>query len=66
MPRLPAGTCPMPACRARPHPSPVIIEAVGIGVTLQSLLDPESVPVELAAKGIELILSTGRIIDGAP
>jgi AcrR family transcriptional regulator len=49
-----------------PRDLAIIIEAVGIGVTLQSLLDPESVPVELAAKGIELILSTGRIIDGAP
>lgn len=48
-----------------PRDLAIIIEAVGIGVTLQSLLDPESVPVELAAKGVELILSTGRTIDGA-
>jgi AcrR family transcriptional regulator len=47
-----------------PRDLAIIIEAVGIGVTLQSLLDPESVPVELAAKGVELILSTRRTADG--
>jgi AcrR family transcriptional regulator len=47
-----------------PRDLAIIIEAVGIGVTLQSLLDPESVPVELAAKGVELILSARRTVDG--
>lgn len=47
-----------------PRDLAIIIEAIGIGVTLQSLLDPESVPAELAAKGIELILSTRRTADG--
>jgi AcrR family transcriptional regulator len=38
----------------------IVIEAIGIGITLQSLLDPVSVPAGLAATGIELILSRGR------
>lgn len=56
-----AGTvAPLP-----PRDLAIVIEAIGIGVTLQSLLDPESVPVDLAAKGIELILSAGRAGDGS-
>jgi AcrR family transcriptional regulator len=47
-----------------PRDLAIIIEAVGIGVTLQSLLDPESVPLELAAKGVELVLSARRTVDG--
>jgi len=43
----------------------IVIEALGIGVALQSLLDPASVPVGLAAKGIQLILSAGRAGGGA-
>jgi AcrR family transcriptional regulator len=48
-----------------PRDLAIIIEAVGIGVTLQSLLDPASVSIGLAAKAIELILSAGRPSDGA-
>lgn len=48
-----------------PRDLAIIIEAIGLGVTLQSLLDPASVPIGLAAKGIELILSPGRAGDGA-
>jgi AcrR family transcriptional regulator len=47
-----------------PRDLAIIIEAIGIGITLQSLLDPESVPMGLAAKGIELILSAGLAGDG--
>jgi AcrR family transcriptional regulator len=49
-----------------PRELAIIIEAIGIGVMLQSLLDPESVPQELAAKGIELVLSPGPPGKGAP
>lgn len=46
-----------------PRDLAILVEAIGIGVTLQSLLDPSSVSMGLAAKGVEQILS-GRAREG--
>ena len=48
-----------------PRDLAIIIEAIGIGVTIQSLLDPGSVPAELAATGMGLVLSALRATEGA-
>jgi AcrR family transcriptional regulator len=48
-----------------PRDLAIILEAIGIGVTLQSLLDPEGVPPELAVTGMGLVLATLRDAEGA-
>ncbi len=40
------------------------VEALGVGVTLQALLAPESVSMGLQAKAVEILLGGGRRADG--
>jgi AcrR family transcriptional regulator len=48
-----------------PRDLAIVIEALGVGVTLQSLLAPESVSMGLQAKAIELVLTAGPPGGGA-
>jgi AcrR family transcriptional regulator len=44
----------------------IVIEALGLGVALQSLLDPEMVSIGLQAKTLGLLLGAGRASAGPP
>ncbi len=43
-----------------PRELAIVIESLGIGVTLQALLDPETISVGLQAKAVSLLLGAGR------
>jgi AcrR family transcriptional regulator len=43
-----------------PRDLAIVMEALGIGVTIQSLLDPEAVSMGLTAKAVQVILSSRR------
>lgn len=43
-----------------PRDLAIVMEALSIGVTIQSLLDPEAVSMGLAAKAVQVILSSRR------
>ena len=47
-----------------PRDLAILIEALGIGVTLQSLLAPDIVSMGLQAKGVEILLGAGRPAGG--
>ncbi len=48
-----------------PRELAIVIEALGIGVALQSLLDPDTISIGLQAKASGLLLSAGRSPGGA-
>lgn len=48
-----------------PRELAIVIEALGLGVALQSLLDPETVSIGLQAKTLGLLLGAGRTSGGA-
>ncbi|HEY5629092.1 MAG TPA: TetR/AcrR family transcriptional regulator [Candidatus Limnocylindrales bacterium] len=48
-----------------PRELAIVIEALALGVTLQSLLDPETISVGLQAKTLGLLLGGGRASGGA-